>query len=49
MDEGTQADRDTAFDPDYDHAPLAFFEPLVMRLFERPRASVYARAIAEWG
>lgn len=38
-----------AFDPAYDHAPLSFFEPMVMTLFERPRASVYAKAIAESG
>lgn len=39
----------SAFDPAYERAPLGFFEPMVMTLFERPRASVYARAIAESG
>ncbi|WP_095012012.1 HD domain-containing protein [Tsuneonella mangrovi] len=34
-----------AFDPDYESEPLEFFEPMVMRLFERPRASVYKRAM----
>ncbi len=34
----------TAFDPAYESAPLAFFEPMVMKLFERPRQSIYARA-----
>ncbi len=32
-----------AFDPDYDTAPLSFFEPMVMKLFERPLNSVYKR------
>ena len=31
----------TAFDPDYDSAPLEFFEPMVRRLFERPINSIY--------
>lgn len=31
-----------AFDPAYDSAPLSFFEPMVMRLLERPKRSVYA-------
>ncbi len=31
----------TAFDPAYDTAPLAFFEPMVMRLFEFPKRSIY--------
>lgn len=35
-----------AFDPNYDSAPLAFFEPMVMKLFERPRSSLY-KASAE--
>jgi predicted HD phosphohydrolase len=26
-----------AFDPDYDTAPLGYFEPMVRRIFERPR------------
>lgn len=34
-----------AFDPDYDTLPLEGFEPMVMRLFEKPRASVYKAAI----
>lgn len=34
-----------AFDPDYDTLPLEFFEPMVMRLFERPRASIYKAAV----
>ncbi len=35
-----------AFDPEYDSLPLEFFEPMVMKLFERPINSVYKRAIA---
>ncbi len=34
-----------AFDPDYDSEPLEFFEPMVMRLFERPKNSVYKAAM----
>lgn len=34
-----------AFDPDYESAPLSFFEPMVMKLFERPRQSLYAKAL----
>ena len=34
----------TAFDPAYDSAPLEFFEPMVMTLFERPVRSIYKRA-----
>ena len=30
-----------AFDPDYDTAPLDFFAPMVLRLFERPREGFY--------
>ena len=30
-----------AFDPEYDSAPLSFFEPMVMKLFERPKQSIY--------
>ena len=30
-----------AFDPDYDSLPLAFFEPMVMKLFAQPRNSLY--------
>lgn len=35
-----------AFDPDYDCAPLEFFEPMVMRLFEKPLTSIYKRGAA---
>ena len=35
-----------AFDPHYDSAPLSFFEPMVMTLFEKPRQSLYAAAKA---
>lgn len=34
-----------AFDPDYDTLPLAFFEPMVMKLFERPTNSIYKKAM----
>lgn len=34
-----------AFDPNYDTAPLSFFEPMVMRLFEQPLSSIYKAAI----
>lgn len=34
-----------AFDPDYDSEPLEFFEPMVMRLFEKPQSGVYKRAV----
>ncbi len=36
-----------AFDPNYDSAPLSFFEPMVMQLFEKPRVSIYKRALTE--
>ncbi|QKG69974.1 HD domain-containing protein [Erythrobacter mangrovi] len=36
-----------AFDPDYDSEPLEFFEPMVMRLFERPRSSIYKSAMEQ--
>lgn len=36
-----------SFDPDYDNLPLSFFEPMVMRLFEFPRTSIYSKAMAE--
>jgi len=36
----------TAFDPDYDTAPLEFFEPMVKRIFERPLNSIY-KAVTE--
>lgn len=32
-----------AFDPDYDTAPLEFFEPMVMKLFEYPKDSIYKK------
>lgn len=35
-----------AFDPNYDTAPLAFFEPMVMRLFEAPKTGIYRNAKA---
>jgi predicted HD phosphohydrolase len=31
----------TSFDPAFAHAPLEFFEPMVMTLFERPVRSIY--------
>jgi predicted HD phosphohydrolase len=34
-----------AFDPAYDTAPLSFFEPMVMKLFEKPKTSIYKRAM----
>jgi predicted HD phosphohydrolase len=34
-----------AFDPDYDTLPLAFFEPMVMKLFEKPMNSIYKRSL----
>jgi predicted HD phosphohydrolase len=34
-----------AFDPDYDTLPLSFFEPMVMKLFERPMNSIYKRSL----
>jgi len=34
-----------AFDPDYDTLPLEFFEPMVMKLFERPLNSIYKKAM----
>ena len=36
----------TAFDPDYDSAPLEFFEPMLRRVFERPLNSIY-KAVGE--
>ena len=38
----------TAFDKDYDSAPLDFFEPMVRRLFARPINSIYM-GVAESG
>jgi predicted HD phosphohydrolase len=34
-----------AFDPNYDTAPLEFFEPMVLKLFERPVRSIYKAAL----
>ena len=34
-----------AFDRSYDSMPLEAFEPMVMKLFETPKRSVYARAL----
>jgi predicted HD phosphohydrolase len=34
-----------AFDPAYDNAPLSFFEPMVMKLFEKPMNSIYKKAM----
>ena len=36
-----------AFDPNYDSAPLEFFEPMVQRVMERPINSMYAKATEE--
>lgn len=37
----------TAFDPNYESMPLEAFEPMVMKLFEMPKNSVYGPAITE--
>lgn len=37
----------TAFDPEYDTMPLEVFEPMVMRLFQSPKNSIYAAALSE--
>lgn len=34
-----------AFDPDYESLPLEVFEPLVMKLFQQPKNSVYGPAV----
>jgi predicted HD phosphohydrolase len=34
-----------SFDPAYDSLPLSFFEPMVMRVFEKPKASIYKKAM----
>lgn len=34
-----------AFDPDYDTMPLSAFAPMVMKLFEAPRNSIYSAAL----
>ncbi|MBL4611715.1 HD domain-containing protein [Halopseudomonas sp.] len=31
----------TAFDPDYQSEPLSFFEPMLRRVFAKPRQSIY--------
>lgn len=36
-----------AFDPDYDTAPLSFFEPMVRRVMARPINSPYAKVIGD--
>ena len=36
-----------AFDPSYDAMPLEAFEPMVMRLFQAPRNSMYLAALRE--
>jgi predicted HD phosphohydrolase len=36
-----------AFDPAYDTAPLSFFEPMVMKLFEKPMNSIYKKAMED--
>ena len=35
----------TAFDPDYESMPLEAFEPMVMKLFEAPKNSLYGDAV----
>lgn len=37
----------SAFDPDYESEPLAFFEPMVERLFAQPKNSMYLKALEE--
>ena len=34
----------SAFDPNYDSAPLDFFEPMVMRVMARPKRSMYVKS-----
>ncbi|WP_448581729.1 HD domain-containing protein [Thermaurantiacus sp.] len=36
----------SAFDPDYESAPLEFFAPMVMKMFEVPKRSIYLRTDA---
>lgn len=36
----------TAFDPDYPAEPLSFFEPMLRRVFARPKQSIY-KAVSE--
>lgn len=35
-----------AFDPAYEHLPLAFFEPMLARVFAEPKRSLYREALA---
>lgn len=37
----------SAFDPDYESAPLEFFEPMLRRVMAAPKRSVYAEAIEQ--
>lgn len=34
-----------AFDPDYESLPLSFFEPMLQRVFARPKNSIYLAAM----
>jgi predicted HD phosphohydrolase len=34
-----------AFDPDYESEPLEFFEPMVERVFSKPKNSMYLKAM----
>ena len=36
-----------AFDPNYDSAPLSFFEPMVQRVMSKPMKSTYKEALEE--
>jgi predicted HD phosphohydrolase len=36
----------SAFDPDYETAPLEFFEPMLRRVIARPKTSIYSRGAA---
>ena len=36
-----------AFDPNYDSAPLSFFEPMVRRVMEKPINSMYAKVVED--
>ncbi|MEE2691609.1 MAG: phosphohydrolase [Pseudomonadota bacterium] len=36
-----------AFDPDYDTMPLSAFEPMVMKLFQAPKNSIYIETLAK--
>ncbi|HEY7901744.1 MAG TPA: phosphohydrolase [Caulobacteraceae bacterium] len=37
----------SAFDPDYETAPLEFFEPMLRRVIAAPKQSIYGRAAVE--